>query len=105
LSREEDSRIGPTVNESRSGLGQATPTCSQYAERMEAPIIQLRYDILSDKTHIADGIGFLCDRLYLGWQGRRQQATEVIRTQQGSLPDVNCRLCARSYADGRARGR
>jgi hypothetical protein len=72
---------------------------------MEARTIQLRYDILNDKTHIADGIGFLCDRLYLGWQGRRQQATEVIRTHQGVLPDVNCRLCARSYADGRARGR
>jgi len=68
---------------------------------MEAPSVQLRYDILNDKTHIADGIGFLCDRMFLGWQGRRQQATEVIRTHQGSLPDVNCRLCARSYADAR----
>ena len=68
---------------------------------MEAPTIELRHDVLSDKTHIADGIGFLCDRLYLGWQGRRQQATEVIRAEQGTLPDVNCRLCARSYADAR----
>jgi hypothetical protein len=66
---------------------------------MESPTIELRHDVLSDKTHIADGSGFLCDRLYLGWQGRRQQATEVIRAQQGTLPDVNCRLCSRSYAD------
>jgi len=68
---------------------------------MEAPTIELRHDVLSDKTHIADGIGFLCDRLYLGWQGRRQQATEVIRAHRGPLVDVNCRKCVRSYADGR----
>jgi hypothetical protein len=72
---------------------------------MEAPTIEVRYDILNDKTHIADGIGFLCDRLYLGWQGRRQQATEVIRSQRASFPDVNCRLCARSYVEGRTRRR
>ncbi len=72
---------------------------------MEAPTIELRHDVLSDLVHIADGIGFLCDRTYLGWQGRRQQATEVIRTHRGPLVDVNCRKCARVYADGRARGR
>jgi hypothetical protein len=69
---------------------------------MDPSTIVLRHDVLNDKTHIADGIGLLCDRLYLGWQGRRQQATEVIRTHHGTFPDVNCRLCARSYADSRA---
>jgi hypothetical protein len=68
---------------------------------MEAPTLELRHDVLSDKTHIADGNGFLCDRLYLGWQGRRAKATEVIRIRRGPLVDVNCRKCAGSYADGR----
>jgi len=68
---------------------------------MEPRAISLRHDVLTDRTHIADGIGFLCDRLYLGWQGRRQQATQVIRAHRGPLVDVNCRKCVRSYADGR----
>jgi hypothetical protein len=64
------------------------------------PVMELRYDVADKEMHIADGSGFLCDRLRPGYEKRWLKDPKVTRTQQGELGKVECPFCCQQYAKG-----
>ncbi len=59
-----------------------------------------RFDSVENEVHIADGSGYLCDRLRSGYERRRAEETSVIPTHQGQLNEVTCSHCVVCHEHG-----